>query len=111
MVCGLVSSCFDEVFVELSVNLNHQEHSTAPVVKVANFKVSSLELELVQQTFNTNIAVRLASIDLKHFLQETNMVPIISTPFSSGGDQYLFNVNFTQVRYFNIRFSSLFCAM
>lgn len=82
--------------LELSINLNHQEHSTAPIVEVANFKVTNLELDLIQQTYNTKVEVRLASIDLKQFRPEST-TPLISTPFSSGIDQYLFVVRFTQV--------------
>lgn len=85
-----------QLLAEMSVNLNHQEHSEAPIIKVVNFKVRNLELGLVQQTFNTKVEVRLASIDLNHFRSDS-YIPLISTPFSTGSDQYLFTVVFTQV--------------
>lgn len=82
----------------MSLHLNHQEHSEDPITKVVNFKVSNLELGLVQQTFNKKVEVRLASIDLNHFRSEA-LIPLISTPFSTGSDQYLFTVEFTQVKF------------
>lgn len=86
-------------FAEMSLNLNHQEHSESPIINVLNFKVTNLELGLVQQTFNKKVEVRLASVDLNHFRPKAT-IPLISTPFSEGSDQYLFTVVFTQVKFF-----------
>lgn len=67
------------------------------MIDIANFKVTKLEVDFLQQTYNTKVAMRLASIDLQHFRQNTS-IPLISTPFSSGIEQYLFTVVFTQVK-------------
>lgn len=102
----IIQNCNITFFAEMSLNLNHQEHSEDPITKVVNFKVTNLEVGLIQQTFNKKVEVRLASIDLNHFRSEA-LIPLISTPFSTGSDQYLFTVEFTQVN-FCVFYSLLF---
>lgn len=84
--------------LEMSLNLNHQEHSTSPITEIVSFKVTNLEVGLIQQTFNTKVELRLASIDLNHF-RSKSPISLISTPFSAGSDQYLFTAAFTQVKF------------
>lgn len=63
---------------------------------LAKFNVKSLEIDLVQQTYNTSITVKLGSIDLKQY-REKDTIDIISSPLFTEKNQYLINVNFMQV--------------
>ncbi|KAH1006005.1 hypothetical protein HUJ04_006891 [Dendroctonus ponderosae] len=81
---------------EVSVILNQQETLTAAVRELATFKVTSLEVELVQRTFDMNVGLLLGSV---HLTQNRNdkIIDIISTPTQAGNDECLFKVTFIQV--------------
>lgn len=70
--------------------------SSSPSEGVADFKVTSLEFDLIQQTFNTDVAVRLGSITCSQF-RKNDAINIISTPLKAETGDYLFIVKFTQV--------------
>jgi hypothetical protein len=84
------------LFLELSLNIKHQVDMDSPGHKIASFCAKSLELDLMQQTYNTKISLRLAGIGLIQYHQEKE-IKIISTPYLEGGEQYLFQIRFTQV--------------
>ncbi|ERL94107.1 hypothetical protein D910_11389 [Dendroctonus ponderosae] len=90
---------FDHIIMflsEVSVILNQQETLTAAVRELATFKVTSLEVELVQRTFDMNVGLLLGSV---HLTQNRNdkIIDIISTPTQAGNDECLFKVTFIQV--------------
>lgn len=84
-------------FSEVSVILNQQETLTTAVRELATFKVTSLEVELVQRTFDMNVGLLLGSV---HLTQNRNdkIIDIISTPTQAGNDECLFKVTFIQVK-------------
>lgn len=65
--------------------------------KIMEFCCMSLEVDMTQQTFNTEVKLRLGGIGLRHFRPQNTDLQIISTPMTSGQDEYLFSVNFLQV--------------
>lgn len=60
------------------------------------FRLLSLETECVQRTFETNLFLSIGGVDLKQRYNGAD-VDAIGTPMTSGQDQYLFTVRFTQV--------------
>lgn len=60
------------------------------------FRLLSLETECVQRTFDTNLFLSIGGVDLKQRYDGAD-IDAIGTPMTSGQDQYLFTVRFTQV--------------
>lgn len=60
------------------------------------FRLLSLETECVQRTFDTNLFLSIGGIDLQQRYDGAD-IDAIGTPMTSGQDQYLFTVRFTQV--------------
>ncbi|KAJ1520910.1 hypothetical protein ONE63_003990 [Megalurothrips usitatus] len=60
------------------------------------FRLLSLETECVQRTFDTNLFLSIGGIDLKQRYGGAD-IDAIGTPMTSGQDQYLFTVRYTQV--------------
>ncbi|KAK3913373.1 Vacuolar protein sorting-associated protein 13 [Frankliniella fusca] len=60
------------------------------------FRLLSLETECVQRTFDTKLFFSIGGIDLKQRYDGAD-INAICTPMTSGQDQYLFTVRFTQV--------------
>lgn len=77
--------------------MKHQETIDSALIDLASFKVKLLEFDLVQQTYNTSVYVRLSSIDLTQYRNVVDNINIISTPSYPTEDQYLFEVIFNQV--------------
>ncbi|KRT85331.1 hypothetical protein AMK59_1583, partial [Oryctes borbonicus] len=84
------------VMEELSITLCHQEYSGSAVENVAVLMVTSLECEVVSQTFVNSVCIKLGSLIL-HKYHGSDIVEIISTPICAREHCYLFTVNFLQV--------------
>ncbi|RZC35600.1 vacuolar protein sorting-associated protein 13A-like, partial [Asbolus verrucosus] len=95
------------VMSELSLNLKHQDHVEAPANNVASFNAKSLEFDLIQQTYNTKVLLRLASIGLTQCYNNKE-INIISSPGFEIGEQYLFEIKFIQVDKGSPEFHSVF---
>ncbi|KAF2903862.1 hypothetical protein ILUMI_02321 [Ignelater luminosus] len=84
------------VMKEFFLGVSHQEMSSSPSEGIADFKITSLEFDLIQQTFNTDVIVRLGGITCSQF-RKNDSIDIISTPLKAETGDYLFIVKFTQV--------------
>ena len=72
------------------------------------FRLLSLETECVQRTFDTNLFLSIGGVDLKQRYDGAD-IDAIGTPMTSGLDQYLFTVRFTQVC-LKSNYTKLFCC-
>ncbi|XP_017782476.1 PREDICTED: vacuolar protein sorting-associated protein 13C isoform X2 [Nicrophorus vespilloides] len=81
---------------DITIKLSHQEMLSSPIEDVAILNVHSMRCHMVQQTFNMDVDVSLASISMSQFLNGLNQpIEVISTPRSD--KDFLFNVKFLQV--------------
>lgn len=76
--------------------LSHQEMSSSPSEELVHFKINCLECDLVQQTYNTNVTVRLGEIGCKQS-HENDSIKVIDSPLNAKDGEYLFVVKFSQV--------------
>ncbi|XP_044259687.1 vacuolar protein sorting-associated protein 13 isoform X2 [Tribolium madens] len=81
---------------ELLLNVKHQTDISSSITNIACFSVKSLELGLIQQTYNTKITLDLGGIGLVQTLNDTQ-IKMISSPTFEEGEQYLFQIKITQV--------------
>lgn len=73
------------------------------------FKCMLLELDMIQQTFNLDVMIRLGGIALIQY-RPNSSIQIIDTPMTAGKDEYLFTVQYIQVDKKSPEFHSKFMS-
>ncbi|XP_046683901.1 vacuolar protein sorting-associated protein 13 isoform X2 [Homalodisca vitripennis] len=96
----------DEVvqFIELEVKFELKEISLALFRKtdegteqpLADFRILALEAELIQQTYDLNVSLRLGGLSLSQDY-EGEKIRIINTPMAEGKSEYLLVINLCKV--------------
>lgn len=83
---------------ELIVTISNKssKETEAEFEKLLQFRCIALELDMVQRTFNMDVTVRLGGIGLTHF-RSLCPLQMISTPMTTGSDEYLFTVEYGMV--------------
>ncbi|XP_050293110.1 intermembrane lipid transfer protein Vps13 isoform X2 [Anthonomus grandis grandis] len=81
---------------EICFTINQQELVTSAINELAKFKVTQIEAQLLQSTYETNMNLLLGSVNLTQN-RNANVIDIISTPIPVDSDHCLIKVNFTQV--------------
>ncbi|KAF5306759.1 hypothetical protein FQA39_LY01517 [Lamprigera yunnana] len=84
------------VMNELCFVISHQEMSTSPPEEILNLKISSLECDFIQQTFNMEATARLGGIDCSQ-TRNGSKIDVINTPLKTDEHNYLIVVKFLQV--------------
>ncbi|KAF5289221.1 hypothetical protein FQR65_LT00109 [Abscondita terminalis] len=82
------------VMNELNLVVNHQEMSASPTEEILNLKVSLLECDFVQQTFNMQVGIRLGGINCSQ-MRDVSKIDIINTPLRT--NEYLIVVKYIMV--------------
>uniref|UniRef100_A0A1B6F8B5 Vacuolar protein sorting-associated protein 13 n=1 Tax=Cuerna arida TaxID=1464854 RepID=A0A1B6F8B5_9HEMI len=91
-------------FIELEVKFELKEISVAVFRKIdegteqplADFRILALEAELIQQTYDLNVSLRLGGLSLFQDY-EGEKIRIINTPMAEGKSEYLLVVNLCKV--------------
>jgi hypothetical protein len=83
---------FNFVFTELSISMYQANEAK----KLLDFHLLRLEVEVVQQTYNMTIMLRIGGISLVHF-DPVGSVCLLDTPMAAGDSEYLFTVLYVDV--------------
>lgn len=88
------------IFAEMSLVLVDKEYASSQPIEIASFKIKCLEVDMIQQTYNMKVNVRLKSVDMNQYIPKP--INVITTPSSEKQNQYLINITYSQVSFFFI---------
>lgn len=84
-------------FLDLFITMYRQNDDNEESVKVFDFCLLRLELEMIKQTFDMTVALRLGGLSCDVMDPVSGVIRMLDTPMAAGELEYLLTVKFVNV--------------